>query len=835
MGVLYRANDRRLKRIVALKFLGPRQSDSAEALLRFRREAQAIAALNHPNIATLYEVGEWDGEPFIALEYLPNGTLKDRLKQGLLTLSEVLTYTAQIGAGLEFGHCRGILHRDIKPSNCMFSELDVLKLVDFGLAKSDAADDVTRPGVAVGTLPYMAPEVLRGEEATVRSDIYSLGALVYEMLAGRPLFTAARPESLIHLILAGTAKAVARLPADVPGQVSKAVAKATAGRPQDRFGSTVEFLEALGCDCTAMATGRLGTTRTVSTVHVYPKPTWRRRALVALLAGLLAAGAAIGYRWKAMPSAPSLSTVVVLPFDNLSGNPTDQLLCDGIQEIVTSTLARTSALQKGMLIVPSAEVRRNQVRTISDARKLFGASLAITGAVRKTPESLELTLNLSDASTRRQKDSRILTLRSADTAALQSKLASELGGMLGLGALRAVDSGTPGQTTKNSQAYDLFLQGRGAMENRQLDQAEVLLRKALELDPDFLPARAKLAETYIRKDLATMDPKWLGLADEQVSLAARSGITSDVLWVQAMIRKQTGDTDKAIQLFQELLRRDPNNVESYSLLATALETAGRTHDAARVYQQAINLRPGYWPTYNSLGVFYLNRHDYRSAEQTLLKGLSLAGDNHRLDLNLGATYFQMGRWRDAAKYFERSNAVKPNALAFSNLGTIHFYQGHYDVAAKQFRAATGLQTGNSVNWGNLGDALWQLEGERAHSLEAFETASRLASQQLALNPADWRLRKSQALYLAKLGHTKDALSEISRSLREAPADPSVQLYAARVYAVIGDKRHALTCLKRGRSLGLNPSEIEFDPDFKNLHGDPEYRSLMNQSDRSAAQ
>ncbi len=828
MGVVFTARDKKLNRIVALKFLGTRQGGPPDALARFKREAQAIAALNHPNIATLFEAAEWDGEPFLALEFLPHGTLRDRIRPAGLPLAEVLQYATQMGEGLEFAHAHGIVHRDIKPGNCMFSQLDILKLVDFGLAKWSGAAEITHSGTMSGTVAYMAPELLRGGDATRQSDVYAFGATVYELAAGRPPFTGPRVEALIPQILSGTPDRLSALRADLPVAFVDAVSRATARAPQDRFTSAAEFLDALGCSRRGAIPASLQATETMTSNTRAETRTGSGRWRALVLSGIaLALAGGAGYRWLVPPRAPAEATLVVLPFENLGGDAANQPLCDGLQETVTSTLAHSGMADRRVMIVPSSEVRRNHILTIADARKQFKADLAITGSVQSSNETLQLTLNLSDAASQRQKDSRLIVVPASEAASLQPKLSAELSGLLG--ARVAVPASlSSGNTTRNSQAYDLYLRGRGALENRNYDQAVDFLSKSLELDPDFVPARAKLAEGYLRENLTSKDPKWLSRAEEEASRAARNGLTPDVLWVQAMIRKQTGDTEKAIQLFQKLLEMDPDNIETYPFLAETLDAAGKTAEAVKVYRKAIELRPSYWPTYTSAGDFYFRKHDYPNAEQTLLRGLSFARENYTLNLDLGALYFEQGRWEDAAKCFERSIAAKPNGMAYSNLGTVRFFEGRYDEAAREYREATRVQEANPFNWGNLGDALWQLKEQHSQAVEAYQKAALLASEQLALNPGNWRLRKSYALYLAKLGRSREAVAEIERARVQSPGDRYVQLYAGRVYATTGDTGRAAEAIRRSRELGINAGEIAREPDFGRLRDTAEFRAAQEQ-------
>ena len=229
--------------------------------------------------------------------------------------------------------------------------------------------------------------------------------------------------------------------------------------------------------------------------------------------------------------------------------------------------------------------------------------------------------------------------------------------MLGTGPL--LRDGNLGGTTANSVAYDLFLQGRD-LEDRNFEAAASFLTKAVDADPDFALARAKLAETYLRLNLATHEPKWLGLADAEVARAAAAGQTPEVLMAQALIRKATGNWQESIHLFEQVLKRDPANVEAYRLLADTWDSAGRPKEAEQTYRQALNLRPGYWPLYQNLGDFYSRHQQYDLAEEALTTAIGLASESPSLYSNLGAMYFRIGRWADAGKAFEKSLEIRPD-------------------------------------------------------------------------------------------------------------------------------------------------------------------------------
>ena len=744
------------------------------------------------------------------------------------------TRQIELGAGLDFTHRRGILHRDIKPANSMFSAHGDLKLVDFGLAKFAERTDLTVPGAALGTVPYMAPEVLNGEPASVRSEVYSFGALLFELAAGRAMYSAPSVEALCRKILHDAPEPLASIRPGFPSFLAEAVSHATSRDPKDRPASIGEVLRELGLGSQALTPVSNAITQTL--IHPQVRP--RRKQV--LLIGALAVGLTVVA--GTVPWLKHLGvfrgtifqaeqTVVVLPFENLSSDPSSQPLTVGLQETVTSMLSRTGSPGDPLLVVPSLEVRRNQVHTISDARRLFNATLALSGTVQKNSGGIEITLALTDARTVRLKDSSTISVPS-DAAGLQNALARSLAKLFPAHAPPSARQIQPGQTTTNSNAYALYVQGQGALNNRNYDQAVNLLQKAVDADPGFAAARAQLALAHLRSYLLTKDQVSLAKGDAEANRAAEAGVTPDVLLVQALIRDATGDADRSIALFRQYQLAEPNDVEAYGLLADVLNKAGHAREAEETLQQAVRLRPGYWPTYQRLGVFYLNQSQFEKSAHAFLTGIGIAPNIPALHYNLGALYFTQNRWHDAGVEFEKSLAIQPNALAYSNLGTVRFFEGKYREATEQYERATKLQPNNAINWGNLGDALWQLPGERNKARQAFGQAAVLASEQLGLNGANAELHKNYAVYLVKLGRQTEAFAEIKQAIQQDPKNAGIQFFAARVYASAGDRAQALQALKNAVALGYSAGEISHEPDLAALHSDHVFQQLVSGPDKS---
>lgn len=628
--------------------------------------------------------------------------------------------------------------------------------------------------------------------------------------------------------MAGDIQPLRSLRPDMPVEVSDAVAKALARNPSDRFGSVEAFVTALE-GAGSVAVGDV--TRTISMVREGSSgsgkmPAKGRLAVLAALVLLMSATAAY-WRFRTWNGGAhaALRPLVVLPFENLASDSSNEALCIGLQETVSGLLARTPELRGRVVVIPASELRRAQVRTITDAQRQFGAELAVTGSVLRTSEVLQITLNLSDTEPVRQTNSRIFSLPESGVSQLQDLLGSELGALLGQGTLGAA-SAAAGETTSNSAAYALFLEGQGALGAKNPDAAIAALARAVEADTDFAAARVRLAEAYVRKYLVSKDPKWLALADAESSRVSMAVPSSQMLLVQGLIHRATGRSTEAIDLFSKAWKADSGNIEALRLLAEQYVSAGRPSDAEATFVSAIRLKPGYWPLYDSLGNLYDSQHQYKKSEDAFLTGIALAPASEALQTDLGAMYFRSGNWQGAEKAFRKSLEIKPTGVAYSNLATVLFYEGKYLEAARQTEVAAKLQPTDPVIWGNLGDAWWLVDGARAQAVDAFGKAADLAARNLALNPENARLRKGYALYLAKLGRKAESDAEVRRVLRQAPDDGSVQFYAARAAAASGDRDFALECLARAAKLGYDLKEIEREPDFSVLRDSPRYRQIF---------
>jgi serine/threonine protein kinase/tetratricopeptide (TPR) repeat protein len=843
MGEVYEGIDKRLKRRVALKFLSPELLLNEPAIKRFHREAAAIAALQHPHIAVLYEFGDWDGQPFLAMEYLPGGSLHLRIRHGSQLPSDtVLRFALQIGRGLAYAHRKGIVHRDIKPGNVMLTEEGDLKIVDFGLAKLAGSEGLTRTGAQLGTITYLAPELLRGAEASAQSDQFSYGVSLYEIATNVLPFAGDNPAAVMRQILDDDAASLTIARPDLPERFAAIVAQATSKKPENRFDSMdrlVQELEQLLPGSGLTPTHTLGP-RTDTLNHSAP-PRSKRRFLRPLIAsGVLAAGLACAALIPSIrepirnrffgPALPSERSVMVLPLENIGADAANAAFCDGLTETLSSLLSQLEAVQENLMVIPANEARRGHIQTVREAARAFKVTLAITGSVERQPGSLRVILNLIDAKSLKQIGSRSRVADLGQAATLPDGLAVDLASLLRVSHPGATPSGT-----RASAAYDLYTQGKGLLEARKLDAALATLKKAVAADPHFADARAALAECYFRIYDSRHDAASLALADAEADRAMAANPGRAAHMVTGLIRQATGRYDDAIEEFGKLIALDPRDVEGYRLRAIALEQAGRVSEAENEYLTAVRFKPGYWRTYSNLGAFYKARGNYPKAAESLTMVTQLAPENAFGFRNLGGLYHLMGRADDAVRALQRSIELQPNAEGYSNLGTVLFFQKRYAEANTYYQKAVELSPRNPRLYGNMGDALWQIPGRRDQAREAFVKAAALAVENLNINPNNPGLRASYSVYLAKLGRTADAIKELSSAFKGAPDNVDILLTSARVHELAGDRSRALDALREALRRGYAPSEVNNEPDLTGLRSDPRFLKLVSGAGKGGRQ
>jgi TolB-like protein/tetratricopeptide (TPR) repeat protein len=661
MGEVYRARDSKLKRDVAIKVLPESLAAHPDALERFEREALAVAALSHPNILSIFDFGKQDGVSYAVMELLEGESLRGKLGAGPMSSSQAVDYAVQVAKGLAAAHEKGIVHRDLKPENLFVSKDGHVKILDFGLAKqieviapgdeTSAPTDSshTRPGTVMGTTGYMSPEQVRGLPVDHRSDIFSFGAILYEMLTGRRAFKRDTAGDTMAAILRDDPQDMPDSGRSVPASIDRVVRHCLEKEPGNRFQTAKDIVFAL-----TEASGPMGSgERAVPPASPGRRTTLSVAALGVAVLVLVAAGLGVfklrgsGGASPAPPAAVPEQSIAVLPFVNLSADKDKEYFSDGISEELSNLLAKIPQLQVTAR-TSSFSFKGKNVAVPEIARQLH-VTHVLEGSVRMSGKQMRITAQLVDASTDKQLWSETYDRKIDDVFAIQDEIAADVVKQLKVKILGAA----PKTRQTDTEAYTLYLQATQLTRKRSAEgfaQGEALLRRALEIDPQYVPAWSLLASTVVNevtigarsRDQAfpearaaatkalEIDPRYarahaslgsLAIFEDDIPAAARHferALELDptdlvVLGNSSAVLKGLGRLNEAIALDEAVVRRDPVNTSFIFNLASAQNWAGRYDQAIGSLRAVLTLNPGFAGSHLVLGESLLGKGDAAGA------------------------------------------------------------------------------------------------------------------------------------------------------------------------------------------------------------------------------
>ena len=864
MGEVYRARDHDLHRDVAVKFLPEPFAASPDRLGRFAQEARAASSLNHPNIVTIHEVGETAGLPFTVMELVDGATLRHLVRTEFpLPARRVLDVACQLADGLARAHAAGIVHRDLKPENVMLTRDGFVKILDFGLAKlrgdggardQPAGENIsqlptwpdspgspnTAAGVVMGTVGYMSPEQARGRAVDHRSDQFALGAMLYEMVAGRPPFQRESPVQTLAAIIEDEAEPLAvRAPA-FPAPARWIVERCLAKEPSERYASTLDLARELRGVREHLS--EVGSSGVAAATTAPMSAHWRLRLRPRL--GLLAAGALglgllalvlarepvrrWGGRWTPLPAE---KRVAVLPVDLASPDPEDRFRSDGLVETLTARLAQLEPYHAGLSVVPANDVRQAGVTTADAARRTFGATLVVTSGLRRLGDRLRLDARLMDATGERVLRRLPPEDHPLEALSLQEGFVLAVADLLELpvaaGERRVLQQGNTGV----GGAYAQYLQARGHLQRferaENLENALSLLQKALEQDPSYALAYAGLGEAYWRLYELQKRPELVALAQDNCRKAiGLNDLLAPVHVTLGMIHRGTGKAQEALADLQRALDRDPRSADALREKGRAHSALGQMKEAEQAFRGALDLRSSDWATHNFLGALLLTGGRLEEAEAEFRRVTVLTPDNPRGYTNAGAVCFREGRLEDAEALFRRSAEIRPTAAALSNLGTTLYYRGRFGEAAEALEKAAKLNDRQMAVWLNLGRTLYESPARRPDARAPLERTVALAEEQLRVNPRDASLLADLADAHVMLGHAGKAGDLSARALKLAPGDGDVLHTSAEVDEALGRREAALEKVGRAVAAGYPRWQVERSPSLAALRQDPRYQEVM---------
>jgi len=705
MGQVYRARDARLNRDVAIKVSGEQFSE------RFESEAKAIAALNHPNICQIYDVGP----DFLVMEYIDGRPIVDCEQPRALPPDEALQLARQIAAALETAHGKGIIHRDLKPANILVTSGGVVKLLDFGLAKQnhDSLTDnetqsigITQVGTIMGTPAYMSPEQAEGKPADARSDIFSFGAVLYEMLAGRRAFSGGSSAATLGAIVHKNPELL-----NAPPALEAIVRKCLSKSPDGRFQTATDLRQAL----------EEASTRGISG--------FKRRAIALAIAVSLLVIASAGVFIYLRRSKAGIDSIAVLPLENRSNDPDAEYISDGVTESINNSLARLPSLK----VTPHSVALHYKGKAM-DVQKVgdeLGVQTVLTGDVRQRGDNLTVNVELDDIRNGRQLWGEQYNRKVADLLTVQSDIAREvsqrLRSQLSVEDQQKLTKGS----TDNPEAYRLYLKGKyytNKLTKEGFDTGIDYFNQAIAVDPNYALAYSGLAFNYVNQDDWFMSPNEAGPKTKDAAKRALAIDESDAgahLSMAIVTHWYVWNWAAAEKEFKRAIELSPNNSDAHTYYSWFLAPMGRHNQAIAEAKRAQQADP--------------------------LSGFAAFG--------VGAALVFARRWDPAIEQLHRAIEIDPNFwFGHCFLGRAYEQKGKLPEAIVEFQRAVELEKDNAETWSGLGHA-YALSGNRAEAQKILDHLKEVSAH-------SWVAPYNFAVIHAGLGHKDQAFALLDQAYKD---------------------------------------------------------------------
>jgi len=828
MGIVYRAQDTRLDRTVALKFLPMEWCQDPLLRERFSREARAASTLDHPHICTVFDIDETpEGQLFIAMAYCPGENLKQRTLRGRMPIEDAVDIAIQIGEALGGAHEGGIVHRDIKPANILITDRDQVKVVDFGLAKLAGEVTVTRQGSVIGTPAYMSPEQATGDEIDGRSDLWALGAVLYEMVAGRRAFAADHEQAILLAITTTDPTPIDTLRPEAPAELQRIIRRCLKRKPEERYQAASDLVADLKRFRGDPTPAEVVTQTLPSASRARRR--WSLKHRVLPVAAAIVAVALVATLYPTLNRSKTRH-LLVLPFNCPGANAEAELLCSGLLDTVTAKLAELRRFRSALSVVPASEVRGQGVKSADIAHHVFGVDLVVSGSVLRENTHLRIPIELVDASQLRQIRSRTITTELTADFVLQDRVIAAIEEMLDVELGAAERQAMMVGGTQNAEAAELYLEARGHARKTpteiHLTQAMTLYRQALEIDPKYAEAMVQLADACDQRYQLEGDSIWLehgaNYAQRAVALAPDLPTAQ---FAAGRFALANSAYEGAIKHLNRTIALDPLGVSAYMYLAQAYQAIEESELADETVKRAIRTGPEDWRTYYDLGKFFYNRHEWERAAGYFRQVVELLPESSVGYTALGGCLFYLGDRDQTRENLERAVTIGSGYEGYNNLATLEFYEGRYAEAAELYERALEMDDTDFHVWNNLAEASRAADNPPERVRQAYEHAAELAASDLSTDPDNVTLLINLASFAVHLGDDAGAREHLARVEELGVDGAELMFYTADAYERLGERARALDWVRRALEAGFSLQILEDYHDFDALRADPRFAGL----------
>ncbi len=808
MGMVYKAEDLKLKRIVAIKFLTPSLTRDHEARMRFSQEAQSASALDHPNICTIFEIDQTeDAQIFMVMAYYDGQTLDKKIKSDQISLKESLDISIKISEGLSKAHKHGIVHRDIKPANIMVTEDGEVKILDFGLAKLADQANLTKEHTSLGTVNYMSPEQARGDLVDDRTDIWSLGVLLYESITGQFPFRGEYEQAVIYSIINQEPEPLNTFRKGVSAGIEQIIRKALAKNPTDRYQTVLDMLEDLQKVRKSVEEGTEikipGLKKSISASS---------KKIFAGIVGMVVLIFLLYKFWFGITDSVEQKSITVLPFENLNQDNQNAYISDGITEDITVQLSKISGLR--VIAYRSSKSYRNSDKNLSQIGEELQVDNILIGKIRQEDDLIRITAQLIDADVGEQLWAETYDRNLDAIFSIQSEVAKKIASALQVVLSRAETERIDKKYTENLTAYDYYLRGRdyyNRLRSEDNEEAVRLFKKAYEEDSDFALAYAGLADAYVQKTLRFgADSHWL---------------------------------DSAIVHCDRALIIDPYLAEAHKALGLIYYARSWFGKSLKANLTAIELNPNFFMALHNLGWIYLNQGDLEKSDKWMNRARRADPTFATSYIGSGLIKLIVGDYQRAGHLFRFACEIQPdhrlNPMILIFL--IKLLMGDPEAAKSEADKIIGKISDD--------DGLYIAAGDVALFSGDPAAAGGYYQKAVTINPKAWHpitgvnATTSLGFILWKTNHRVEAdeMLQYSKKLDEETLEQGSQWWGvsydmAAIQAIRNNKTECYHWLEKAINDGFRfHTWLSIDPLFENMRDDQRFNEIIDQLEKSVTE